>query len=278
MASASEVSQRFLLAQRARQFPLICVLSRPHSFQIRNPVAHNRRSFFKLTFPGRERQVHKLDFRLTAAAEQIRSTVHADVGSDHAGLLTALIRSGRISRGIAIEKHQQPYENSKHTLANYPAEARLGDGLAALAPGEADSLSITGMGAENMVTILQAFPNRVPDYVVLQPNQTAEPIRAWALDAGFHLQAELIARGHRNYPTLTFRRADLHSTGRDAAYDNVDREAGLMFGPLIIKRMSRIFQNELREEEAYWSKFSRLNSNRARRLNVIRRLLNLPPI
>ncbi len=36
-------------------------------------------------------------------AEQIRSGTHIDVGSDHGRLLKALLASGRIDRGIAIE-------------------------------------------------------------------------------------------------------------------------------------------------------------------------------
>ena len=112
----------------------------------------------------------KLDQRLIAVTRRIRSGTHADIGSDHGLLLASLLASGRINSGIAIENKRQPWENSTATLAGLAAEARLGDGLEVLKSGEADSLSICGMGAENMIAILERYPDRVPNTVVLQPN------------------------------------------------------------------------------------------------------------
>ena len=109
----------------------------------------------------------KLDQRLIAVTRRIRSRVHAYIGSDHGLLLASLLGSGRIHYGIAIENKQQPYENSSATLSELAAEVRLGDGLDVLKTGEADSLSICGMGAENMIGILKRHPDRVPHTVCL---------------------------------------------------------------------------------------------------------------
>ena len=211
----------------------------------------------------------RLDDRLKAVAKQIRCRVHADIGSDHAHLLKALLTSGRIERGVAIEDKQQPFANSKSTLAGLNADVRFADGLAGLRAGEADSLSCCGMGGESMVRILEAFPGRVPPVVILQPNRRPELTRQWGLRRGFHLLDEQIARGHWPYCILRFERADASA---DPAYEGLDREAALLFGPHMIRRWQPDFVAQLREEWQYLNGLDRLNRGTTRRLEAIERL------
>ncbi|MCV4600236.1 class I SAM-dependent methyltransferase, partial [Escherichia coli] len=89
-----------------------------------------------------------------AVAEQIWARIHADIGSDHALLPKYLLQTGRVERVIAVEKSAAPYERSRRALEGLRAEVRLGDGLGPLGGGEADSLSLSGMGAQRMVGIL----------------------------------------------------------------------------------------------------------------------------
>ena len=213
----------------------------------------------------------RLDDRLKAVAKQIRCRVHADIGSDHAHLLKALLKAGRIERGIAIENKQQPFENSKSTLAGLNADVRFADGLAGLRTGEADSLSCCGIGGESMVRILDVFPHRVPPVVILQPNRRSELTRQWGLRSGFHLLDEQVAFGHWAYSILRFERS--HATG-DPAYEGLDREADLLFGPHIIRRWQPDFVARLREEWQYLSGLDRLNRDAMKRLEAIKRLLS----
>jgi len=195
---------------------------------------------------------------------------HADIGSDHGGLLRRLLTSGKIQRGIAIENKRQPYHNSCRTLAHLNAEVRFGSGLAVLAPGEVQSLSICGMGAESIVKILRAFPERLPDRLVLQPNRQPELIRRWALRRRFHLTDEQIVRGHWPYTILSLRSA---KESDDPAYHGVEPDVGLLLGPLIVKRADPQWQDQLREEERYLSQFARLGHASAERLTLIRGVL-----
>ncbi len=212
----------------------------------------------------------KLDERLKTVARQIRTTTHVDVGSDHGHLLVALLKSGRIKRGIAIENKHQPFENSSRALRGLSAEVRLGTGLAALSPAEADSLSICGMGAESIVEILTATPRAVPRRVILQPNRQPELVRQWALQHGFHLQDERLAKGHWSYHVMAFQHV---GEGLDPAYENIDRAAALLFGPLIIRRRDPLLMTQLRAEENYLSRFPRLAPSGVERLSAIRQLL-----
>ncbi len=209
----------------------------------------------------------RLDLRLKAVAKQIRSKVHVDIGSDHAHLLIALLSSGRIEQGIAVENKQQPYQNSKRALAGFNADIRLGDGLNALASNEADSLSICGMGAQSIVDILGSHPDRIPDRIVLQPNRSPELVRQWAIVNHFHLIDETIAHGHWPYQIMSFLRSD---DLPDPAYRDVDLEAALLFGPLMLKYRNPDFLGQLKTEYEYLSRFNRLSRETNNRLNLIR--------
>ncbi|QDV84873.1 tRNA (adenine(22)-N(1))-methyltransferase [Planctomycetes bacterium TBK1r] len=217
----------------------------------------------------------KLDERLKAVAVQIRSRVHADIGSDHGHLLKALLTSGRIERGIAIEVNQRPFENSRSTLSGLAADVRLADGLEGLSPGEADSLSICGMGGELMTRILETHPGRVPADVVLQPHRRPDAVRRWALQSGFHLVEEQLVVGRQRYVVMRFRldRSTAESAN-DPAYDAVDREAALLFGPLLIKRWETRFRDILVEEYQYLMRLDQRTDDSAQRLSALSKLLD----
>lgn len=167
--------------------------------------------------------------RLQAVAERIRAESHADIGCDHALLPQYLLSSGRVQRIIAIEKHPGPYQRARRALENFPqAELRQGDGLGPLCPGEVDSLSITGMGALNMVRILRAHPGNLPASLILQPMDDPRPIRLWALGSGYHLCHE---HWVPPYCILGFQ----PGCGADPAYHGLPDQAALHFGPHLLR-------------------------------------------
>ncbi|MEL6106809.1 MAG: tRNA (adenine(22)-N(1))-methyltransferase TrmK [Planctomycetota bacterium] len=214
----------------------------------------------------------KLDRRLKVVAQCIRHRVHADIGSDHGHLLAALLASGRIERGIAIENKKQPFENSRATLAGYSADVRFGDGLAGLGAGEADGLSLCGMGGESIAEILQSAPERVPPRVVLQPNRRPERVRQWALRAGFHLVNEQIVFGHWPYQVIVLERAQ-DGVADDPAYEGLHRNAALLFGPLNLKRRDQRWLARLRDEQHYLQALERLGEEARLRLDAIEHVL-----
>lgn len=214
-----------------------------------------------------------LDVRLAAVAQQIRSSTHADIGSDHARLLVALLNYGRIERAIAIENKRRPFDNSVRALKGMCAEVRFGDGLGALEIGEADSLSICGLGAESVRDILLAHPQRIPSRVVVEVCQKPEIIRRWAFENGFHLTGEQTTPGRRSFTILSFERAP-DSVPPDPAYENVDFESALIFGPFVLRRADRQFDLTLQNEEAWWRGCDRLSHDASDRLRLVRKVMN----
>ena len=212
----------------------------------------------------------RLDTRLQTVADQIRSNVHADVGSDHGYLLRTLLSSGRIERGIAIENKQQPHANSLKTLQGFNASVRFADGLAGLTVGEAGSLSICGMGGRSIARVLNAHPNRVPELVVLQPNCETEVVRQWGLSAGFHLVDEFEVGERRVFDVLNFKRG-VH--GSDPAYRGISREAAIRFGPHHLKRWSPEFVSRLHTQRDYLQQLEGRNPQTQQKLDLISTVL-----
>jgi tRNA (adenine22-N1)-methyltransferase len=218
----------------------------------------------------------KLDRRLHAVAQPIRGPVHADVGSDHGYLLRYLLESQRVRRGIAIEKRSGPLENSRRSLAGLNADVRLADGLAGLAAGEVDSLSVSGIGGQTLVDILQAAPERVPDCLVLQPNSHHDLVRRWAREHGFQLIDETLVLGRptvmapQRYVILQLRRAPGEA---DSAYRELDLEVADCFGPWLIRKRDPALVEGLRAERDYLERLPRLAIATRRRLRLIRQAL-----
>ncbi len=231
-----------------------------------------------------------LDERLRVVARQVCWRTHADIGSDHGHLLKALLKSGRIQRGIAIENKSCPWENSRRTLAGLSAEVRLADGLAGLAEREADGLSVCGMGGAAIAGILATHPKRIPDTIIVQPNCKPEVVRRWAMHHRYDLCAETLVVGpakrlraaklatHRRFVVLRFQRSDTdpatQEPHRDVAYVGLDQEAAMLFGPHLVRAWTSDFVAWLQEERAYLRSMDRLGTESARRLVAIERLVS----
>ncbi len=226
-----------------------------------------------------------LDQRLRAVARQIHWRTHADIGSDHGHLLKALLKAGRIERAIAIENKVSPWENSRRTLSGLSADVRLADGLAGLSQAEADGLSISGMGGAAITRILDAFPDRVPPTIVLQPNCKADHIRRWAISHRYNLVDEILVPGpikrgklglRRRFVVMRFEKsaAEWTTAGAfdDEAYAGLDREAALLFGPRLMRAFDREFADSLTEERAYLKSLPCVTNKTAQRLAAIERI------
>jgi tRNA (adenine22-N1)-methyltransferase len=218
----------------------------------------------------RKSRVHQqpvnLEPRLQAVADFIQSQSHVDIGSDHALLPKYLLQTKRIQKAIVIEKHLQPFAKAKAALRGLNADVRWGDGLEPYHQGEAESLSISGMGAEKMVQILQTHPERLPANLILQPNDSARPLRIWARVSGFHLYAETMAKGFWRYSILRFEK----HLGDDLAYTTINLDIALTFGPHLLTSKHPLLLEELEYQRPY---LQRLGNHAAKHLEILEEAL-----
>ena len=82
----------------------------------------------------------------------------ADIGTDHGYLPIFLVKSGITDRVIAMDVRKGPLKKAEDNTRAFcvfdQIELRLSDGLAALEKGEADTVTISGMGGRLIQSIL----------------------------------------------------------------------------------------------------------------------------
>lgn len=143
----------------------------------------------------------KLSKRLQLIADYVTEGSRvADIGSDHAMLPVYLLQSGKSPSAIAGEINRGPFEAARKQGAAAGLSDRLtvrqGDGLNVLDKGEADTVTIAGIGGSLMSEILEAGrATRKLEGVqelVLQPNVGEEFVRTWLLEHDWYLADESI--------------------------------------------------------------------------------------
>lgn len=155
----------------------------------------------------------KLSKRLEAVAALVTcGGVLADVGTDHGYIPIALFMQGKISRAIATDIGRGPLARAREHIAQYGAEeyieTRLSDGVAALAPGEADSIVIAGMGGGLVIHILAEGETvcRAAKELILQPQSELERVRFFLREQGYVTEAEeMVAEDGKYYPMMRAR-------------------------------------------------------------------------
>lgn len=127
----------------------------------------------------------ELQPRLQALADWVRPGARiADVGTDHGYLPVYLRKTGTVSHAIASDLRPAPLEHARRSAGDYGVSGidfRLCNGLAGIAPQEADTIVIAGMGGENIAAILEAAPWALDEahVLLLQPMSRSEMLRAW---------------------------------------------------------------------------------------------------
>lgn len=138
-----------------------------------------------------------------------QAEVVADVGTGDGRLAVALLGRGYARRVIATERVPGPLAAAAHMVRAAGMEGcielRLGDGLGALRPGEAQVIVIAGMGGLSIATILsraEALARACPR-LVLQPLKDPAPVRRQLRRSGFGIVREDLAlEDGRYYPVL----------------------------------------------------------------------------
>ena len=149
--------------------------------------------------------------RLRAIADRVpRGARLTDVGTDHAYLPAALLTAGRIASAIATDINPGPLERGRETARRLGLESRIDfrlcNGLAAVAPGEADTVVMAGMGGELIARLLDEAPWTRQTLLLLQPMSAQPELRRYLTAHGYEIPAETLVReGEKLYVILTVR-------------------------------------------------------------------------
>ena len=139
----------------------------------------------------------QLSERLSSVASMVTAgNCLADVGTDHGYVPIYLYERQIIPHAIAMDVNKGPLERARVHIAEYgfqnKIETRLSDGLAALKPGEADSVTIAGMGGPLIIRILSAYPEVTASLkeLILQPQSEISEVRVWLGEQGYEIVEE----------------------------------------------------------------------------------------
>ena len=186
----------------------------------------------------------------------------ADVGCDHAYVAIEAVRRGRAARALACDVRKGPLQQAaEHILCAGLAgkiETRLSDGLEKVAPGEADTVVVAGMGGPLMERILQG---RLGDFAhfVLSPQSEIPHFRRFLLAEGMQIDEEtmLIDEG-KDYVILNVsQRADAASS--DSMYVT---EEDFLYGGCLLRRLDPVLKSFLEKEKTRYEGILRQTDSR----------------
>lgn len=142
----------------------------------------------------------KLTNRLQTAADLVPLCESmADIGTDHGYLPIALVQAKRVERAIACDVNAGPLARAKEDVISSglsrQIDLRLGGGLAPLAKGEVDGVTICGMGGLLMRDILLADMEKAQalSWLVLQPQGHVAELRRFLSTHPFCIEKEVLS-------------------------------------------------------------------------------------
>ena len=132
----------------------------------------------------------------------------ADIGCDHGYLSIHLLTEGIASSVIAADINEGPLQSARVNAEKFGVREQiafyLSDGVQSI-PRDFDTLVCAGMGADTMVSILEAAPwLRCPHYRLILQCQSKRPmLRRYLSDNGWHIAKEtLVKEGKFFYPVM----------------------------------------------------------------------------
>jgi tRNA (adenine22-N1)-methyltransferase len=145
--------------------------------------------------------------RLLTAASFIRPGDRVlDIGTDHARLPVYLIERGLCASVTATDAAQGPLNRAARTVRAHRLEKiiplLLNDGAEGLDPLHYDTVTITGMGGDAILSIIRKSPWLNGKRLILQP-QTRVAAFAGMMERN-PAKAEIAAEGRRQYTIFMF--------------------------------------------------------------------------
>ena len=185
----------------------------------------------------------KLSKRLKIIHDMVPPSVVADIGSDHGKLMIALVQSGKVKKGFAVENKEGPFERLRSNLIRYKVNEQItplfSDGIKDITR-DVGTIVIAGMGGQTIVKILKDHPEKlVSVQTIIIDAHTAVPLaRKEISQMGFAIADEQIVKEDGIfYEIIKFIKADI------AALTNEDLE----FGPILRHQKSATFKEKYQD-------------------------------
>lgn len=173
--------------------------------------------------------------RLTAIVRFIdRGSIVCDVGADHGYVSIKLLKERIANRVYATENKKNPYLRLQKNIAESQSSAipLFADGLESLPP-DVDTIIIAGMGAKNIVNILDKGKDKLLPVktLVVDSHTDLAMLRARITTLGFYIADEEMALDKgKTYAIIKFKKGIRHYAEED-----------FIFGPMLRVRKGEIY-------------------------------------
>lgn len=173
----------------------------------------------------------------------------ADIGCDHAYVAIEAVRRGRAARALACDVRKGPLQQAaEHILCAGLAgkiETRLSDGLEQVAPGEADTVVVAGMGGPLMERILQG---RLEDFAhfVLSPQSEIPHFRRFLLAEDMQIDEETMLIDEGKYYVILNVSKRAAAASSDSMYVT---EEDFLYGGRLLRRLDPVLKSFLEKEK-----------------------------
>jgi len=182
----------------------------------------------------------RLSKRLKIIHDMVPESVVADIGSDHGKLMIALVQSGKVRKGFAVENKEGPFERLRSNLIRYHVDDKVtplfSDGIKDITRDVA-TIVIAGMGGTSIVKILKSHPEKLVrvQTIIIDAHSAVPLARKEICQMGFAIADEQIVKEDGIfYEIVKFIKSDI------AALTNEDLE----FGPVLRHQKSATFKEK----------------------------------
>ena len=175
-----------------------------------------------------------------------------DVGCDH-GLLSIYVYQNKKNVSIiATDINEGPLNEAKNNIKNYDLEniieTRISDGLKNIYKNEFDTIVIAGMGGNTIVDILSydLDKTRSSNRIIIQANNNINKVRNFLIYNKFKIEDERLVKENNIISTVIL------FTKNEEKIKYSSNE--ILFGPILIKENSKLFQELLKNELSKYHK------------------------
>ncbi len=184
---------------------------------------------------------------LTVAKMVEKSSIIADIGTDHAYVPVYLVLNNIVKKALAMDINEGPLMNADENIKKFNLEdkikTRLSDGLNKLDNGEADTVIIAGMGGILINNILRINKDRLTSVkkYILQPMTAIEETRRYLAENEFDIIDEkLVKEDNKIYTIISATRGNM----------TIDNEINYYIGNRLIENKDK-FLPELLDRKIY---------------------------
>ena len=170
----------------------------------------------------------------------------ADIGTDHGFVPIELVRRGIADRAVASDVRKGPLERARQHVSEAGLagriDVRLGSGLETLAPGEAGTVIMAGMGGLLTAALLNASPEvlKRTETLILSPHTDIGAVRQCVQAQGFRIADEAMTEEDGKFYTVM----RCVPGARKRKYTRKE----LLYGPVLLKKRPEVFLTFLSKE------------------------------